>query len=70
MLVYGKNVLKDVEPQKIRRVYLNENFHDKEIIRYLEDHHIRYFYRPKYQLDKMVDRNHQGIVIDMDSFLY
>ncbi len=70
MLVYGKNVLKDVEPQKIRRVYLNENFHDKEIIRYLEDHHIRYFYRPKHQLDKMVDRHHQGIVIDMDSFLY
>lgn len=70
MLVYGKNVLKDVEPQKIRRVYLNENFRDKEIIDYLEEHHIRYFYRPKHQLDKMVDRNHQGIVIDMDSFEY
>lgn len=70
MLVYGKNVLKDVDPKKIRRVYLNENFHDKEIIRYLEENHIRYFFRPKYQLDKMVDRNHQGIVIDMDSFEY
>ncbi len=70
MLVYGKNVLKDIEPKKIRRVYLNENFHDKEIINYLEKNHIHYFYRPKYQLDKMVDKNHQGIVIDMDSFEY
>ncbi len=70
MLVYGKNVLKDVEPKKIRRVYLNDNFRDKEIISYLEKHHIRYFYRPKHQLDKMVDKNHQGVVIDMDSFEY
>ena len=70
MLVYGKNVLKDVEVKKIRRVYLNEKFHDKEIIDYLEENHIHYFYRPKSQLDKMVDRNHQGIVIDMDSFEY
>lgn len=70
MLVYGKNVLKDVDPKKIRRVYLTENFRDKEIIDYLEKNSIHYFYRPKYQLDKMVDRNHQGIVIDMDSFEY
>lgn len=70
MLVYGKNVLKDVEPKKIRRVYLYENFRDKDIIDYLEKNHIHYFYRPKHQLDKMVDRNHQGIVIDMDSFEY
>lgn len=70
MLVYGKNVLKDIEPKKIRRVYLNENFHDKEIINYLEENHIHYFYRPKVQLDKMVNQNHQGIVIEMDEFLY
>ena len=70
MLVYGKNVLKDVEPKKIRRVYLNENFRDKEIINYLEENHIHYFYRPKVQLDKMVNQNHQGIVIEMDEFLY
>lgn len=70
MLAYGKNVLKEVEPKKIRRVYLNENFRDKNIIDYLEKHHIHYFYRPKHQLDKMVDKNHQGIVIDMDSFSY
>ena len=70
MLVYGKNVLKDVEPKKIRRVYLVENFHDREIMNYLAENHIHYFYRPKNQLDKMVDRNHQGIVIDMDAFEY
>ncbi len=70
MLVYGKNVLKDIEVKKIRRVYLTENFRDKDIIDYLSENHIRYFYRPKNQLDKMVDKNHQGIVIDMDSYEY
>lgn len=70
MLVYGKNVLKDIEVKKIRRVYLAENFHDREIMNYLANNHIHYFYRPKNQLDKMVERNHQGIVIDMDSFQY
>ena len=70
MLVYGKNVLKDIEVKKIRRVYLAENFHDREIMNYLVNNHIHYFYRPKNQLDKMVERNHQGIVIDMDSFQY
>lgn len=70
MLVYGKNVLKDTEVKKIRRVYLQENFKDKDIINYLENNHIHYFYRPKDQLDKMVSYNHQGVVIDMDSFSY
>ena len=70
MLVYGKNVLKDIAPKKIRRVYLSENFHDKEIMQYLSTNHIHYFFRPKNQLDRMVERNHQGIVIDMDSFDY
>ncbi len=70
MLVYGKNVLKDIDIKKIRRVYLMENFHDKEIITYLEQNHIRYFYRPKNQLDKMANGNHQGIVIEIDEYSY
>ena len=49
MLVYGKNVLKDIAPKKIRRVYLSENFHDKEIMQYLSTNHIHYFFRPKNQ---------------------
>ncbi len=70
MFVYGKNVLKDIDIKKIRRVYVMENFHDKEIIQYLEKNHIHYFYRPKNQLDKMVKGNHQGIVIEMDEYTY
>ena len=70
MLVYGKNVLKDIEIKKIRRVYLAENFKDKEIISYLEQNHIHYFYRNKNQLDKMINGNHQGVIIEMDEYEY
>ncbi len=70
MLVYGKNVLKDIEVKKIKKVYVQENIKDKEIIRYLEDKHIHYFFRPKKQLDQMTNQNHQGIVIEMDDFNY
>lgn len=70
MLVYGKNVLKDIDSKKIRKVYLNENFHNKEIIDYLSKNNIRYFLVNKQQLDRMVDGNHQGVVIDMDEYQY
>jgi 23S rRNA (guanosine2251-2'-O)-methyltransferase len=70
MLVYGKNVLKDIDSKKIRKVYLNENFHNKEIIDYLSTNNIHYFLVSKQQLDRMVDGNHQGVVIDMDEYQY
>lgn len=70
MLVYGKNVLKDIEPKKIRKVYLSENLKDEAIFSYLKEKHIHYFLCPKKQLDKMALGNHQGIVIDMDDYKY
>lgn len=70
MIVYGKNVLKDVHPEKIRKVYINENNHDKEIFDYLQRHSLRYFLVPKSQLDKMAFGNHQGVVIDYDDYTY
>jgi 23S rRNA (guanosine2251-2'-O)-methyltransferase len=70
MLVYGKNVLKDIEVKKIRKVYLNENLHNKEIIDYLNKNKIHYFLVNKQQLDRMAIGNHQGVVIDMDDYQY
>jgi len=70
MLVYGKNILKDVNLKKIRRVYVSESLHDKEIFSYLKDNNIRYMISSKQQLDKMVIGNHQGIVIEMDDYTY
>ena len=70
MIVYGKNVLKDIDLKKIRKVYLVENFRDKDIIQYLEQNHIRYFYCPKNQMDKMIKGNHQGVIIEIDDYQY
>lgn len=70
MLVYGKNVLKDIDSKKVRKVYVSENLHDKEIYAYLKDKNIRYMISKKQQLDNMVVGNHQGIVIDIDDYTY
>ncbi len=70
MLVYGKNVLKEIEVKKIRKVYLSEHFRDREVYDYLKANHIHYFLSSKTQLDKMVVGNHQGIVIDIDDYTY
>lgn len=70
MLVYGKNVLKDIDSKKIRKVYLSENLHDKEIYDYLKENHIHYLNVSKKQIDKMVVGNHQGIVIEIDEYVY
>lgn len=70
MLVYGKNVLKDIDSKKIRKVYISENFHDKDILSYLKENNLKYMISSKQQLDKLVVGNHQGIVIDIDDYTY
>ncbi len=70
MLVAGKNVLKETDIKKIHKVYLKEKFNDKDIINYLKDNKIKYEIVPEYRLNKMVNNIHQGIVIDIDDYVY
>ncbi len=70
MLVYGKNVLMDMDAKKIRKVYLSQTLHQQEIFAYLKENGIRYFLCPKSQLDKMVSGNHQGVVLEIDDYSY
>ena len=70
MLICGKNVLKETPINKIHKVYIKENFKDKEIINYLKENKIRYETVPEFRLNKMVSMNHQGIVIDVDDYEY
>ncbi len=70
MIVYGKNVVKDIDVNKIRKVYIMEHFHDNEIIKYLQENNVRYIIQKKQVLDHMVKGNHQGIVIEINDFLY
>lgn len=72
MYVYGKNVLKEYlgNNQKINNVYLAEGFKDKDILNLIEKNNLNYSYLPKNKIDRLVNRNHQGIILDIDDFKY
>lgn len=66
MLVYGKNVLKELDKKKIKKIFVSS----KEVIPYLKSENLKYNVVPKSRLDKMVSGNHQGIVIDIFDYEY
>lgn len=70
MLVYGRNVLKDLDLKKIRKVYVLETIKDQAIFNFLNTHKIHYLLCKKHQFDKMVQGNHQGIIIEIDDYCY
>ena len=66
MLVYGKNVLKELDKKKIKKIYVSS----KETISYLKENNLKYTLVPKAHLDQMVKGNHQGIVVDVYDYEY
>ena len=71
MLVYGKNVLLDVEPKKVRKAYIASNLKKSSVIlKYLEEKHIRYEMVPITRMNQMIKGNHQGIILDIDEYKY
>lgn len=70
MQVYGKNVLLDMNPSKIRKVYLSSKKNDNKILSYLKENHIRYEFVSIERLNKMADGNHQGVVLEIDDYNY
>ena len=66
MLVYGKNVLKELDKKKIKKIYVSS----KETISYLKENNLKYTLVPKARLDQMVKGNHQGIVVDVYDYEY
>lgn len=66
MLVYGRNVLKELDEKKIRKIYISS----KELIPILRERNLKYEMVPKERLDKLVKGNHQGIVIDIFDYEY
>ena len=70
MLVYGKNTLKEIEAKDIRRVFINKNIQDKELFIYLKDNKIKYELVDNTFLNKKVNGNHQGIVIETNDYNY
>lgn len=72
MLVYGKNVAKEIlkNPKKIRKIYLEVGFDDKYIIPLIEKNKISYIYKSKSEIDHLVNGLHQGIILDVTDYKY
>ncbi|MEG0794443.1 MAG: 23S rRNA (guanosine(2251)-2'-O)-methyltransferase RlmB [Bacilli bacterium] len=66
MLVYGLNVLKEMDLKRIRKVYCSR----KELIDFLRDNKIKYEFKDNAFLDKLVSGNHQGVVVDVNEYDY
>ena len=71
MKVFGKNSLKEAlkSPSKIKKVYLSNNFKDKDIINLIKNNNIRYESISSYDLDKINSKN-QGVMVLLDDFEY
>ena len=72
MLVYGRNVALEFlkKNEKVRKIYLQENFHDKKLILSIEKFKIPVKTMSKIELDQLANGIHQGIILDVEDFSY
>ncbi len=72
MYVYGKNVANEILKDRttIKRVIVANNFSDKNILHELNKTNLVVEYRKPYELDKMVDGNNQGIIMEVPDYEY
>lgn len=72
MYVYGKNVVNEIlkDNTPIKKVFLSDNFSDKDILNKLRSLNTNTKYCKPYELDKIVDGNHQGIVLEVSDYQY
>lgn len=70
MYIYGKNVAKEylTNKEKIKKIYLANNFNDADILDRIKNMKVNYL--DKFELDKIVKGNHQGIVLEVEDFKY
>ena len=72
MIVYGRNVAKEVlkNNKKIKEVFLQDSFDDKEIISLLETKKINVKRLNKKEISRFDNFSHQGIILDIKDFSY
>lgn len=68
MYIYGKNVAKEKLSTNdlITRAYISKKFKDQNLINLLKEKHIKINFVDDLLLDKKVDGNHQGIILEID----
>ena len=72
MQVYGKNVAYEylLGDDKIKSVYLQDNFNDSEIIYMINKKNIKFRYMKKQDMDKISGGLHQGIILEIPDYEY
>lgn len=72
MYVYGKNVANEILKNNgdIYKIYLYNKFNDKDIISLIQKRKIEVKYVDKFELDKLVNGNHQGIILKVPDYQY
>ena len=72
MLVYGRNVAKEIlkSNKKVKKVMLQKDFGDKEINSLIEKRNLKPNYLDKKELSKFEKYSHQGIILDVEDFVY
>lgn len=72
MYVFGKNVAIEVinQGKKIDKVFLADNFSDRDIINLLNKKRLKYEFLAKKEMDKKVSGLHQGIILSIEDYKY
>ena len=72
MFVFGRNVAEEVlnSDKKINKIYLQDNFHEEEIMKLINRRKIETKTVSKFDMDRKVSGLHQGIVLDIEDYKY
>ena len=72
MLVYGRNVAKDLirKNKNIRKIIIQENFDDNELISLIEKSNLKVQIKSKREIDDLCSGVHQGIILDIPDYQY
>lgn len=72
MYIYGKNVALEAikNNKKIQKAYIYKNFSDKNLISAIQNLKICVNFCEKIELDKLVNGNHQGIILSVPDYKY
>lgn len=72
MYISGKNVVKEYlkDNEKIKKAYVWDRFNDKELLFELQKRKVDIEYISKFELDKIDNINHQGIILNVPDFKY
>ena len=72
MYIYGKNVVKEAieKNEKITKAIIYKKFSDEYLISALKNLNIPIKYVEKFELDKLVNGMHQGIIVNVPDYEY